>query len=636
MGITLEHVMKRYDGRLIVHGISLEIAEGEMFVLLGPSGSGKSTVLRLIAGLTNVDSGSIRLLGQDVTHLPPQRRGIGFVFQHYALFQHMTAAENIEFGMHIQRIGGRERRLRRDELLEMVGLAGLGNRLPRQLSGGQQQRVALARALATRPKVLLLDEPFGALDTHIRGEMRTSLRSIQRDLGITAIFVTHDQEEAFALGDRLGIMRAGRLLEVGPPDELYLRPQTEFVATFLGSANLLVGTASSTGLELGGVHFPLRTLAEQTAEPRRVQVLFRPEDISLAPTRAELGGTALGQASVQQSTFVGSFERLQLRLPMIPGVRPISPPVPFGADYLPIEATRSQSQARQYPLATGDHVWLGVLRLHALAHPGMQFLIALQNSAADKTVLTFGHELARLAHARATVLGAGFDEPLLHTFLSTAEHSLGNLPGLQVRVTPYPVGDAITTEVEREPYDLVMLGTVPPPMETIEKVLGAGDQHILLIPPDCDRMPTRALVCVAGNEASKFGVEFVGRLFRHLGMEATLLTVMADDSPEVETPDRQRAQRFLEASERSLSVLGVKSQSIVRSGSLRETISGEMARGGYELLVLGAPLRPFNTARIRPFLTGQSNFSVLIARSPYAAVGSHGVVVSDNLVEESL
>ncbi|MGH2594176.1 MAG: ABC transporter ATP-binding protein, partial [Anaerolineae bacterium] len=206
MSIVLEQLTKRYESHTVVNHVSLEIADGELFVLLGPSGSGKSTVLRMIAGLTNVDEGRVLLHGRDVTHLPSQQRGVGFVFQHYALFRHMSVAENVEFALRIRKVAAGERRKRRDELLELVGLAGLGGRMPSQLSGGQQQRVALARALAHQPEVLLLDEPFGALDAKIRVELRRALRSIQEELGMTTIFVTHDQEEAFELADRLGVM----------------------------------------------------------------------------------------------------------------------------------------------------------------------------------------------------------------------------------------------------------------------------------------------------------------------------------------------------------------------------------------------------------------------------------------------
>src|SRR6266508_4461034 len=278
MSIILDQLTKRYEGHPVVNRLSLEIANGEFFVLIGPSGSGKSTVLRMIAGLNSVDEGRVILHSRDVTLAPPQQRGVGFVFQHYALFQHMSVADNIEFALKVRKVPSEQRQKRRDELLELVGLAGLGGRLPDQLSGGQQQRVALARALAHRPEVLLLDEPFGALDARIRTELRRTVHSIQRELRITTIFVTHDQEEAFELADRMAVMNFGRLLEIGPPNELYLRPQTEFVATFLGTANLMVGEVTRDGVRLGPVHFPLSTRPAAVGEARRVQVLFRPED----------------------------------------------------------------------------------------------------------------------------------------------------------------------------------------------------------------------------------------------------------------------------------------------------------------------------------------------------------------------
>jgi len=219
MSIILDQLTKRYEGHPVVNRLSLEIANGEFFVLIGPSGSGKSTVLRMIAGLNSVDEGRVILHGRDVSLATPQQRGVGFVFQHYALFQHMSVADNIEFALRVRKVPFNQRQKRRDELLELVGLAGLGGRLPDQLSGGQQQRVALARALAHKPEVLLLDEPFGALDAKIRVELRRALRGIQTELGITTIFVTHDQEEAFELADRLAVMNFGRLLEVGTPSE---------------------------------------------------------------------------------------------------------------------------------------------------------------------------------------------------------------------------------------------------------------------------------------------------------------------------------------------------------------------------------------------------------------------------------
>jgi sulfate transport system ATP-binding protein len=206
MSIILTKLSKRFGNMLVVNRFSLQVNDGELFVLLGASGSGKSTVLRMIAGLIQPDQGTVELNGKDVTKLPPQKRDTGFVFQNYSLFRHMSIADNIEFGLQIRNTGAAERKRRREELLELVGLSGLGNRFASQLSGGQQQRVALARALAYQPTVLLLDEPFGALDVKIRSQLRKTLKEIQQQLKVTTILVTHDQEEAFELADRIGVV----------------------------------------------------------------------------------------------------------------------------------------------------------------------------------------------------------------------------------------------------------------------------------------------------------------------------------------------------------------------------------------------------------------------------------------------
>ena len=217
MSIELDQVTKRYQSIPVVNDVSIEVAEGEFLVLLGPSGSGKSTLLRAIAGLTQIDRGRVSLHGRDVTYVSARDREVGFVFQHYALFRHMTIGENIEFALRVRHTRAADRRARRQELLKLVALEGMDDRLPAQLSGGQQQRIAVARALAHRPKVLLMDEPFGALDAKIREELRRTIRQIQRELGISTILVTHDQEEAFALADRIGVMHQGRLLDVAAP-----------------------------------------------------------------------------------------------------------------------------------------------------------------------------------------------------------------------------------------------------------------------------------------------------------------------------------------------------------------------------------------------------------------------------------
>jgi sulfate/thiosulfate transport system ATP-binding protein len=635
MSIVLEQLGKRYDGHPVVNNVSLEVADGEFFVLLGPSGSGKSTILRMIAGLASIDQGRVLLRGRDVGALPPQQRGVGFVFQHYALFRHMSVAENVEFGLRIRKGPVADRRRRRDELLELVGLAGLGARMPRQLSGGQQQRVALARALAYQPEVLLLDEPFGALDAKIRVELRRTLRRIQRELGTTTIFVTHDQEEAFELADRIGVMNVGRLLEVGPPDELYRHPQTEFVATFLGTANLLVGRCTSDGVQLGALHFPLNTEARPDERERSVQVLFRPEDVALAPAADDLDGPPLGRAEVEHTTFVGSFERLRLRLPPIAGVRPIAPLAPFGGAFVLVEVARTQDQARRFPLTPGDAVWVGVRRIHALAHPGLRLLLLTDGSAAAQAALDLGGQIARLAHARTTILGYGLPVDALQQHLQAAREQIGSgLPALDARAVPDPPAESAVREVERQPYDLVVMRSQPQKnVDLAEAILQVGNHHLLLVPrPQLDL--ERVLICVAAGEPGKDDVLFAGRLARHLGASATLLSVLPRDGDHPQA--RARTERFLAAGVQTLAVLGVSAQPTVRVGAVREEIMAEMTVGGYDLLVLGAPLmhadgRGALAGVVGQILSDTTERPVLIVRSPHTVgrapwVGTNGRV----------
>jgi ABC-type Fe3+/spermidine/putrescine transport system ATPase subunit len=239
--IELTAVGKLYGTQWAVRGVTLSVAPGEFFTLLGPSGCGKTTVLRMIAGFAEPDVGEIRLAGQPVAGVAPWRRDLGLVFQHYALWPHLTVFEHVAFGLRERRVPGAELRARVQEALELVGLQGLEARRPSQLSGGQQQRVALARTLVLRPRALLLDEPLSNLDARLRAQMRVELRRLHRELGITTVYVTHDQEEAMALSSRLAVLDRGEVIQVGTPAEVYRRPRTRFVAEFLGAANLLPG-----------------------------------------------------------------------------------------------------------------------------------------------------------------------------------------------------------------------------------------------------------------------------------------------------------------------------------------------------------------------------------------------------------
>lgn len=277
MKIRLENVVKTFDTFRAVRDISLDIESGELLALLGPSGSGKTTILRMVAGLEYTDGGHIYFGEQDATNIPVRDRGVGFVFQHYALFPHMTLHENIAFGMKVSRVK-RDRAAidtRVGELLRLVKLDGLGERFPAQISGGQRQRVALARALSVDPKVLLLDEPFGALDANVRRDLRRWLREIHTELGITTIFVTHDQEEALDLADRVVILNQGEIIQQGTPKEVCRQPNSSFVMRFLGDANRISGTARSGKIFVGTAEVPFAY--SQADGP--VDIYARPNDL---------------------------------------------------------------------------------------------------------------------------------------------------------------------------------------------------------------------------------------------------------------------------------------------------------------------------------------------------------------------
>jgi len=265
--ISIEHVTKAFGELSAISDVSLEIPEGALVALLGPSGSGKTTLLRVIAGLERAQAGRVKLAGVDVTDAPVQRRGIGFVFQDYALFEHMSVADNIAFGLSVRRESPHRIAARVRELLALVQLADLGGRAPRELSGGQRQRVALARALAPAPRVLLLDEPFGALDARVRAELRGWLRKLHDDLHITSVFVTHDQDEALEVADRLVVLDRGRIEQVGTPAEVLAHPASAFVAEFLGGTHLLRGDARD-----GVARFPALALPTSGSGPARAFV----------------------------------------------------------------------------------------------------------------------------------------------------------------------------------------------------------------------------------------------------------------------------------------------------------------------------------------------------------------------------
>lgn len=323
MSIRVSQLNKRFGDFRAVDNVSFEVGGGELVAFLGPSGSGKSTILRIIAGLETADSGEVWFDDQRADHLHARARGVGFVFQHYALFKHMTVAKNIAFGLHVRGEPEQKQKERVQYLLKLMGLEGLGERYPAQLSGGQRQRVALARALAPEPKVLLLDEPFGAVDAKVREELRQWLRRLHDEVHVTSIFVTHDQEEAFAISDRVMVINKGRLEQAGSPEQIIDHPETEFVARFVGEANVFDAVARAGKAYVGGLEVPLDGMVDGT----KVRLVMRAYDLKFWRDDAGLAVvnrvTPLGDRVKVEATLVGGpaiFAQFPRRSSLLKGV----------------------------------------------------------------------------------------------------------------------------------------------------------------------------------------------------------------------------------------------------------------------------------------------------------------------------
>jgi putative spermidine/putrescine transport system ATP-binding protein len=308
--LELQNLQRNFGAVRALDGIEIALGEGEFLSLLGPSGCGKTTALRLVAGFDRPDGGAILVDGKDLTNVPPSKRDMGMVFQAYSLFPNMTARQNVEYGLKIRGKDKTLRRTRVQELLELVGLGHAADRYPHQLSGGMQQRVALARALAIEPRVLLLDEPLSALDAKVRVQLREEIRRIQLELGITTLYVTHDQEEALSVSDHVAVMYGGRIEQMGSPAEMYSAPATPFVAEFIGTMNRLEGTVVDGGVEHGGTTLRIDEARNRT-NGERVLVLVRPETVAVGPANGNAGvNTLVGDVVTQ--TFLGPVTRLKI------------------------------------------------------------------------------------------------------------------------------------------------------------------------------------------------------------------------------------------------------------------------------------------------------------------------------------
>ena len=579
MSIALDQVTKRYQEQPVVNDVSIEVGEGEFFVLLGPSGSGKSTLLRAIAGLTGIDHGRISLHGRDVTHVRARDRGVGLVFQNYALFRHMTVADNIEFALRVRRMKRADRVARRKELLKLVALEGLDERLPGQLSGGQQQRVAVARALAHKPQVLLLDEPFGALDAKIREELRRTIRAVQRELGITTVLVTHDQEEAFALADTIGVMNHGRLLEVGQPHDLYAQPATRFVATFLGAANLLLARQSADGIRFGAT--PVNAEASERMQAGReheVVAVLRPEEVEVAATREQLTSNYIARGAVEEIAFTGALERLRIRLLDEPCAAHLLGS--GNAAEARLEVTRTQPERRELPLRVGTQIALAARRLHVLPTPISSFLACAPSEAEAE-------ELAR--------------EPLLESLSTRMKTRVGirAIDGLQDTPAPFAGVAAITAGDKAA--------------DTVEWLLRNGAAEVLVLPRQAPS-PARVYIHWTDEAVRRATLAVSASLLRHVSAEAVYLGIVPEGTQG--TGRAAPMRQLLDARSEAQSVHGLEMRTELAIGETVAELTRNLSTGTSQMLVLGiSDVHQAGTA-YRSLLAAQPGWPVLIVYRP--------------------
>ena len=579
MSITLDQVTKYYSGAPVVNDLSLDIGDGEFFVLLGPSGSGKSTLLRAIAGLLAVDHGRIALHGRDVTHVAARKRGVGLVFQNYALFRHMTVADNIEFALRVRHMRARKRRERRKELLRLVALEGLDDRLPAQLSGGQQQRVAVARALAHKPEVLLLDEPFGALDAKIREELRRTIRQVQRELGITTVLVTHDQAEAFAMADRIGIMNLGRLLEVGAPHDLYSRPATRFVATFLGAANLLLAHRTADGVQLGAT---IMAAADRTpgAPEHEVVAVVRPEDVEVAPAREKLGSRYMAHGVVDEVVFTGALERLRIRLADGAGASLLAA---GGETGTALQATRTRDVQRGFDLSAGQSVAIGVRRLHVLPTPLSSFTACAATAALAES-LSRQPLLAGLAAGMKTRIATRVE------------------PRLGVAEAPCEAaGDFVGTTV---------IAAQAGGMACAEWLLRRGAKDLLVL-PERAAAPQRVLIHWLGEAARSATLGMSASVLRHVPAEAVYLGIVGEAGNDARHPHGMR--ELLDARSEAQAAHGLEMRTELRVGDVAQELARRLAESPAQMLIVGVSDLANFAGQFRALLEG-GQWPVLIVQ----------------------
>lgn len=346
------NISKKFGDVTVLDNINFHVDEGELVVLLGASGSGKTTILRIIAGLESNDTGNIMLHEKDVTEIPARQRGVGVIFQSYALFPKMTVEQNIGYGLRLRKKAKTEIKKRIDELIELINLEEHRHKRPSQLSGGQQQRVAIARALAYNPEILLFDEPFSALDAQIRSRLRREIRQLLKHINIPAIFITHDQEEALEIADRIAVLNKGRIEQIDTPYNIYNNPETEYVATFLGTANLILGTVNDGIFECEQIDLKLPEDVN-FKNGQSVKLVFRPEDVFLRhPDNLMQDYFDFVDGRIEEVNFIGAYERVIVRMDISTKQR--------------IIVTRPKTETSNFPLKIGQKVHIGLVRFRIL------------------------------------------------------------------------------------------------------------------------------------------------------------------------------------------------------------------------------------------------------------------------------
>lgn len=538
--ISLDSVSKTFNRDVVLSRISLTLKEGELFVLLGKSGSGKSTLLRAIAGLETIDSGSILIENKEVSKLPPQKRNIGMVFQSYALFPNQNVFQNITYGLKIRGISSSVRHIRGKEIISAVGLAGLEDRFPHQLSGGQRQRVALARAMALDPKVLLLDEPLGALDPQIRSEVRAELKDFQRKLGVTTIMVTHDREEACELADRIGIIDSGHLMEIGTPEELYKSPKSVAAASLLGGGVILAGRVKNTLATFGELSIPVSK--EDYIEGGPVRLLIRPESLNL-----DKKGISLGRCTIEEQTYIGGKFKVTISVPSLQGSRIVGQRA-LKADEFPSLYFFSDSKISE----SNIEIYLASM---PILDPTTLSLICVSS---DETIL-LAREIASQTKGKIGFIGSPLPE---------------NLNAREARISPSK--NDLLEEVQHGMFELALIPRSDTTLaRDVLQVL-----PVMFVDKNSTLSIKNILLPTAGGISARQSVLFAGRLARLLGAMVTIIHISKDSSHHVTS--------LLDSASSTLRAMKVPSDQRVLSGSIIEAIQKQIVENKPDLLILGS------------------------------------------------